>query len=193
VAFYKQHPESLVPERRGFRLSNRLRERAALLLMFRIGELFYARRQAPSLDDLSVWLNIPTEATQRVLDSLLAQRLVVEAGVEPAGYLPALDLGRLPLADLLQAVRTGEEDRQLNSRCLPAVPVVDEVIAGLRLAMEESLGQRTLRDLITRSAEENVVPQETTHPDISPSILSAPSEPVIHPAHVGGFDQRGSG
>ena len=68
VAFYKQHPESLVSDPRGFRLSNRLREQAALLLMYRIGERFYSGQGGPTLEQLSAWLNIPAEATQRVLD-----------------------------------------------------------------------------------------------------------------------------
>jgi hypothetical protein len=138
-------------------------------------------------------LNIPTEATQRVLDSLRAQRLVVETGADPTGYLPGLDLGRLPLVDLLRAVRTGEEDRQLNSRRLPAVQAVDEVVGRLRLAMEQSLGQCTLRDLILASAEETAVPQQAMNPGAPPGILPVPAGPVINEHPVHGSDQRGSG
>jgi len=192
VAFYKQHPESLAPERRGFRLSNRLREQAALLLMFRIGQLFYSRQEAPTLEQLSLWLNIPMEATAQVLDTLIAQRLVVESAADPAGYLPGLDLGRLPLVNLLRTVRAGDEDRQLSSRRLPVVPAVDQVLSGLRLAAEETLGRRTLRELIEASAEEIAVPKEAAHRGASSGILPESPEPVINRGHVGEIDQRGS-
>ena len=193
VAFYQQHPESLVSDPRGFRLSNRLREQAALLLMYRIGERFYSGQGGPTLEQLSAWLNIPAEATQWVLDPLLAQRLVVETGVQPPGYLPATDLSTVPLVALLRAVRTAEEDRQLNGRRLPAVPAVDDVVSGLAAAMEQSLGRRTLRDLVVQSqAEPSPVQPESMQASTPAHILPASAEPVINQDHVGRFDHRGS-
>jgi membrane protein len=193
VAFYKQHPESLVPVRRDFRLSNRLREQVALLLMYRIGELFHAGKEAPTLEDLSVWVNIPADPTQRVLDALATQRLVVETAGDPAGYLPGLDLERLPLAELLRTVRVADEASQLSGRRLRAVPAVADVVEQLGLAIERSLAERTLRDLIEASAGQSPDARQEGAPSGPPApVLPASPEPAINHAQGGRLDERGS-
>jgi len=52
-----------------------------------------------------------------------------------------------------------------------ALPPVTEQ---LRLAMEQSLGQRTLRDLILASAREPAAPEQGAHPTVPPSVLPPP-------------------
>ena len=152
VAFYKQHPENLVPERHDFRLSNRLREKAALLIMFHVGEAFYRKQAPPTLEQLARWLNIPSQAVQRVVIGLQRERLLIEACGDQPGFAPGLDLERLPLVELLGEVRRGGESERLNDGRLPKVPVVDQVLEHYGQALAGSLGQRNLRELIIDAA-----------------------------------------
>ncbi len=152
VAFYKQHPENLVPERSGFRLSSRLREKTALLIMFRIGDAFYRKQAPPTLEQLAHWLNIPSQVVQRVVTGLQRQRLLIEACGDRPGYAPGLDLERLPLVELLSEIRRGGESERLNDGRLPKVPAVDQVLEHYGQALASSLGQRNLRELIVDAA-----------------------------------------
>ncbi len=152
VAFYKQHPENLVPERLGFRLSNRLREKVALLIMFRIGDAFYRKQAPPTLEQLARWLNIPSQVVQRVVAGLQRQHLLIETCNDRPGYAPGLDFERLPLVELLGEVRRGGENDRLNDGRLPVVPAVDQVLEHFGQALAGSLGKRNLREMIVDAA-----------------------------------------
>lgn len=148
VAFYKQHPENLVPERGDFRLSSRLREKTALLIMYRLGACYYRREPPPSLEQLARWLNLPSQAVELVLQGLQQRQLVVEVCGDRAGFAPGLDLDRLSLAELLQHVRQGGEDELVNEGRLPKVPEVEAVVSGFGQVLAANLGDKTMRELV---------------------------------------------
>ena len=54
VAFYYQHPEYLTEESEEARLSGRIREKPALLIMFAIGQNLYEAKSPWTADGLAV-------------------------------------------------------------------------------------------------------------------------------------------
>jgi len=149
IAFYVQHPEYLVLEQGEPRLSNRMRERVALLLMYLIGRAYTDAAPAWTFAGLTQRLGLPTDALQRVVDALEHGGLLARTGDDPPAYLPGRDLGAITLHDVLHALRTAGEEQYLEPRALPAPEAVEAALADLDLAYAEQLGGRTLRDLVT--------------------------------------------
>ena len=149
IAFYIQHPEYLVLEQGEPRLSNRMRERVALMLMYLIGRS-YTEGAAPwTFAGLTQRLGVPTYALRRVLEALERDGLLAQTGDDPPAYLPGRDLASIALADILRAVRTAGEEQYLGPQAVPVPAEVEAVLARLNLAFEDQLRALTLRDLLT--------------------------------------------
>ena len=149
IAFYIQHPEYLVLEQGEPRLSNRMRERVALMLMYRIGRSHAEGGPAWTFAGLTQHLHVPTYALQRVVDALEQGGLLVRTADDPPAYLPSRDIGAIGVMDMLHAVRAAGEAKYLGPQTLPAPEAVEAVIARLELAFGEQLRGLTLRDLVT--------------------------------------------
>ena len=65
-----------------------LKERLALLSMFLIAKTHYRGGSSWTAEGLSRYLGIPTDPIEKVLASLVARGLLVQAGDEPPVYIP---------------------------------------------------------------------------------------------------------
>ncbi len=147
VSFYVQHPEYVAPHRQEATLSSRLKERIALLLMARIARDHVAGGPPGTTERLAGWLGVPMDVIGGVLDALEASELLLRTSGEPAGYVPSRALDRMPVGDVLDAVRRAEETAYLSSERLPPDREVDALLDELERAREQALGERNLRDL----------------------------------------------
>ena len=152
IAFYSQHPEYLVLQQGEPRLSNRMRERVALMLMYLIGKTYQEGGPAWSLAGLAQRLCLPGYALEPVLAALEQEGLLARTGAEPPAYLPSRDIGSITLAQLLHAVRAAGEERHLSAETAPAPAEIESVLAGVDLAIDRELGGTTLRNLVTPGA-----------------------------------------
>jgi membrane protein len=149
VAFYVQYPKYMTLHRVRFIISNRLRERLALQLMFLIGYNYYHNRPPWSVEGLVTRLDMPGQPVQRILGMLVEAGYLIEVpGKTAVVYLPAHDIEAMRLADLLAAVRQSGESRFLNERQLPAIAPVDGLMAQLDEVPGRILEARTLKDLV---------------------------------------------
>ena len=179
VAFYQQHPEYLVAEGGEPRLSNRMRERLALVIMSLIGGHYVTGRPAWSMRQLTQALGVPMHSVQAVLGALEQANLLVESNDEPPAYLPARDLDAIAVRQLLEAVRCAGEDRFLNPAALPVSQSVAQVLSRIDHALSASIGNVTVKDLasdplaeLTQNGEDSCVPatrrptDATTEPEV---------------------------
>ena len=149
IAFYIQNPQYLVLQQGEPQLSNRMRERVALLLMYLIGENYRDGAPAWSLAGLTQRLGMPTYALRSVLEALERGGLLLRTGDDPPAYLPSRDIGSILLKDLLLAVRTAGEEHYLGPQAVPAPAQIEAILAGANLAIEENVRELTVRDLVT--------------------------------------------
>ncbi len=147
VAFYQQHPEYLVAEGGEPRLSNRMRERLALVIVSLIGANYLTGRTTWTLRQLTQALSVPMHAVEVVFAALEQGKLLIKSNDDPPGYLPARDLGAISVRQLLEAVRSAGEDRFLNPASLPVSIPVAQVLARLDQALSAATANVTLRDL----------------------------------------------
>jgi membrane protein len=146
IAYYHQHPESLAPERRRLRLSNRLKEKLSLLVMFMVGQNHYHNRPEWSLDDLAQQLHVPADVLEPIIESLENKRILASAATDPPTYLPGRPLDTTEIKEVLDAVRTADEPHNSSFNDLPAEFVVDQVISDLDQAMAKELRGLTVKE-----------------------------------------------
>ena len=151
LAFYHQRPAFLRVGRQEPRLSNSMRERLALDIMFLVGQAFRAPDQTISANEVSRSLHIPTIALAPVTAALESAGLLLST--ENEDLLPGREMSRIRLQDILDVVRTKGEtgshrDPQWSS-------TVDALGSDIDAAAAKTVGDRALSDLLDEFDQEN--------------------------------------
>ncbi len=160
VAFYVQHPDNVVAQSGQPRLSNRVRERLALLIMSLIGQHHAEGRPPWTLQQVTQRLRVPMYGVERVLDALHQGGLLVQSNDDPPGYLPARDLANVSVKDVLDTVRSAGEDRFLSPDRLPAPGEVEDVIQRLDETARQTVGNISVKELAARYTSDTAQHEE---------------------------------
>lgn len=148
IAFYYQHPEHRNLQSRVLRLSNRLKEKMALLIMTLVGQHFYQQQAPWTVDTLARKLHVGVDACQLLVAALQKAGMLIPTASEPHGFLPGRALETLYVKDIINAVRRSGETNNLSVESLPQYQTVDALSTELQDVVERTIGDRTLRDLI---------------------------------------------
>ncbi|MFP3871059.1 MAG: YhjD/YihY/BrkB family envelope integrity protein [Syntrophobacteria bacterium] len=148
ISFYHQHPESLSLHWHELKLGSRLKEEVTLLAMFLIGQSYYERRPAWTLEDLARRLGIPGETLESTLEALERSGIITQTGQDPPGYLPALPPDDTNLKEVLDAVRGMPQHSSISMEERAISPAVAELVDQLDQAIAEALRGRTLKNLV---------------------------------------------
>jgi membrane protein len=149
IAYFVQYPKYMTLHRVRFILSNRIRERLALQIMYLTGYSFYHGGQPWKLDALVERLDLPGEPVHRVVEILVNAGYLIEVTSEEAPvYLPVHDIAGMRLYDLLAAVRRAGEDRFLNDGQLPPIGAVDLLMSQVDGSYRNITEHRTVKDLV---------------------------------------------
>jgi membrane protein len=157
IACYHQYPALLVTPRREFQLSNRVKEKIALLIATFIGRNYYTNAPPWSLDALAGRLGVPVISVETVLTAIQRAGYITETADDPPHYLPARSFETITVKELLDTLRTAEEDPSLSAGILPHEVEVERLLARLDEAVDASLHGSSLRELALAS----VPPVET--------------------------------
>jgi len=152
IAFYVQHPEYLTLQAGEPGLSNRMRERVALMLMYLIAKRYQDGGPACTLSALAQRLGVPGHALQTALAALEQDGLLVKTGADEPAYLPSREIGSIALADLLRIVRAEGEQQYLRPEAVPAPPEIESILASVNLAIDQELHDLTLKNLVSPPA-----------------------------------------
>lgn len=147
IAFYVQRPEQRNLQSRILHLSNRMKEKLALMIMALIGQHYYQQREPWTLAKLSKQLKIGSEACGMMVSTLEDAGLLIRTADDPPAYLPGHALETLQLQAIVDVVRESGETTYLSPNKLPTAENVDALYAGIETAIDSTLAGRTLRDL----------------------------------------------
>jgi membrane protein len=153
IAFYVQHTEYVTRRPVQLQLSNRLQEQLVLQIMFMVADSYIKEREPWTLDGLVHHLGLPMQPVHRVLGLIVDAGFVSETNSEPPAYLPRRDIDVMTVNELLEVARSAGENRMLTVKTLPQQAQVESTMAAIRKAVEQTLGEQTLRDLVTGNAE----------------------------------------
>ncbi len=153
VSFYMQYPEYLVRNGGEMRLSNRMSERLALVIMSLIGRYHLEGKTPWSLDALSRELRMPIRTVDEVLIGLRDRQILTTTGDEPPGWLPVRDLDQVSVKDVVDTVRTLGENNYLRPETLRGPHSVERLLQRAEGAAESALRDTTIKDLATEPEE----------------------------------------
>jgi len=144
LAFYFQQPAFLRIGRREPRLSNSMRERLALNVMYLVGKAFRDPDATTSIREISQQLRMPSIALAPVTNALESAALLITT--EHEELLPGREMARIPLNDILAVVRTQGETGSYRDPAWTAE--IDALGADLDGALARVSAEKTLSDLL---------------------------------------------
>jgi membrane protein len=147
LAFYHQNPAYLRIGRREPRLSNSMRERLALNVMYLIGVAFRDGRSSETVRSLAHRMKMPSVTLTPIIDGLEAEHLLM--ATESEDLIPGRELSRIKLQDILAVVREHGETGSYRD------PEWEPTVLGLGRKLDDSvadtIGDQTLADLLDRA------------------------------------------
>ncbi len=153
IAFYVQHPEYLLPGHREIHLSNRMKEKLALIVLTLIGYHYYHNRPPLTLDELSHRLNASAYEINKLLEMFVQKHLLSRTDSDPPAYLPAQPLETTTIKTALDIVRSGHEDASFKLPQNRVSGEIETIMKNLDQSAEETLSGKTLKDLATTESE----------------------------------------
>jgi len=159
VAFYFQNPEYRTLEPQAVRFSPRMREKVGLLIMYLVGESYYRKGRAISMDELAGRVEVAGEECRALVALLTARGLLLKVAGDSERYVPGRSVDTLPLAEITHVVRTAGETQNLNPDALQSAAAVDTVFGDIETAIDGTLGTLTLSDLVRET-----LPSDTPAP-----------------------------
>lgn len=181
IAFYDQNPEYLRIRRDQFRMSNRLSERLALHIVYRIADRYQHGGPPWTAGRLAQELNVPTLAVERILAELESSGFMARNAQEPAAYLPARPIDQISVVDVLHVTRHRGERDQISTDVLPNEPSVDQTVEMIDRAIAQSVQGVTLKDLVLAGP-----PKDMAIGGPTPSLQSVPVGEESEPKRVQG-------
>ncbi len=157
LAFYFQRPAFLRTGRQEPRLSNAMRERMALSIMYQTGLAFRTAGQSITAQEISEQINIPSIALAPVVTLLEDAGLLLTTEAEE--LLPGREMTRITLGQILAVVRTRGDT---GSHKLPrwATPV-NKTGDSLDAAVASAVSGKSLADLLD---EDEAIDNKTEEP-----------------------------
>ncbi|MFQ5988608.1 MAG: YhjD/YihY/BrkB family envelope integrity protein [Candidatus Methylomirabilales bacterium] len=151
VAFASQHLDTYQEGRKASMTSMADRERLALQLMTVIGHHFYYGKPPWTAVALARRFNAPRQLITELLH-ILTQKQLLFAGSDGQGYVPARDLERIEVKQILDSLRTavgpeGLPEQGGNNN--KDKDVVDDITTQIDRAVATTLAGKTLKNLIT--------------------------------------------
>jgi len=148
IAFFVQNPMYLRMGRQRPRLSNELRERIVLNVMYLIGMAFRNGSMRCTIESIAQDTKIPGLTLGPMIVALEAAGLISSS--EGEGLLPGREMSRITLAEILAAVRSGGDTGSL------APPTwsepVNAIVERLRTTIDDLTAGITLTELLDQAS-----------------------------------------
>ena len=149
LAFYHQRPAFLRIGRQEPRLSNSMRERLALDIMFQIGQAFREPGRSITSSEVSSKLCIPAIALTPIAGALESAGLLL--ATEKEELMPGREMSRISLQEILDVVRMkGETGSHRDPNWSETINALG---AELDSAVAKTIADRTLSDLLDKFDE----------------------------------------
>jgi membrane protein len=149
VSYCHQNLKILSLIEQSFKLSHRLKEKLALLIMYLIGYNFFHDKQRWTLNSLVDQLELPHQQIQDCLIQLEDQQLITETGDKEPSYLPAKSIETIKIREIIAAVRSGYKYNSTLEKRNHSIPEIDEVTDKIDNAIHSALGEENLKDMVT--------------------------------------------
>ena len=144
LSFYVQNPAYLRLGLQALELSGAEVEQLSLRVMYLVGRAYLTGERRWRLSSLAAELGLPSVAVAETV--LPLERAGILLVTEEDELVPARDLGRITVAEILEVARN-RQTGDFNPRVLPIAPV-DRLLGAIDEARRGRCGDLTLRDLV---------------------------------------------
>lgn len=152
IAYFHQNPQQLRLRTGRMVLSNRLKERVALLIMTLVADNYLGDRPPWTLDSLVHRLKLPGDAIGEILETLVRHGFIIETAGDHIGYVPAHDPERLSVERFLQTLRSAGEDGFIIDQAALSLPPLDAALQRIEQGVGTALDGNTIKDLTPQGA-----------------------------------------
>lgn len=149
IAYYHQNPDRISDQSLVVRLSCRLREKLALIIMQLIGANFHHNQKEWTAKTLAKKINISEFTLMIVLSALLKDNLLKTSGDKNLYFLPGQSIENISVEMILNSARHAEETPSLRPEDVHSNEQIDQTISIIEDAIAASIKGRSLKDLIT--------------------------------------------
>lgn len=148
ISFLVQNPQYLTRTPIQLTLSNRLKQRLALSVMYSVAERHHHNAVAWTAPELAEHLHVSEVVLEGVIASLIGQNYLVETQGDVHGIVPARDIATIDIASLLAAVDQADEDPNLAVAAQRVPMPVEALLQQLAAQRVNATAGLTLRDLV---------------------------------------------
>ena len=148
ITAYHQQPSRRTLRSKAARLSNRMRETMALMIMMLVTRNYHQHKDGWTINALAEQMNVTPNACEILVNHLASAKLLVATKQLPTQYIPGYDPATIFLKDIISVVRAAEESDDLTIESLHREAVVNDISAQIDTAINSTLQQKTLLDLI---------------------------------------------
>jgi len=150
IAFYHQNPNNMLLVRNKTELSNRIKEKIALMTAQKVANTFYNGETPCTNAKISNEIDMPEWAIEQVVTVFLKAGLFMETNQEPAGYIPSRPLEKIMISEILNAIRiTTDMDKDLISDKIHANDVVEKCFVEIDDALTHRISEKSLKDFVS--------------------------------------------
>jgi DNA-binding IscR family transcriptional regulator len=139
------------------RLGARLELELALTIMLLVGRAFWRNEKPWTEEALAQHMHVPVEALNLILSILIQKGILIETNENKHCLLPGRDLDALHVRELMRLVALGERSFPTQSDYAPPFRLVRDVLSRLDDALEKTLGNLTLKDLVRQLENDDKV------------------------------------
>ncbi len=153
VAYCHQNLDTLSLRRELKEMSNRLKEKLCLYILYLVGRNFVQGGERLTAGEISTRLAQPLNSVTELLSLLESKDLVHQTNDEPAYYMPSRHPKTIRLAEVLTSIRGENYDARGAINTLDGGELIDRLMERVEEAMERTLDGETLEDLIAKGAK----------------------------------------
>ena len=132
-------------------ISSKLKERISLSVMYLIGNNYSKGLENLSLEKIVEITDMPYDFVHHSIMELKNKNLIVETADSPTTYIPAKDLELISLKEIVSTARTNEQTELFINKTEKSLSGVDTVLNNMDTSIYESLGNKSLKDLVKSS------------------------------------------
>ena len=151
LSYCHQNIKFLNITKNAFKLSNRLKEKLSLRIMQLISQNFYLSKEDMTHESLTDQIGLHQDDIFDSLNNLVENKILTETNKQPTSYLPARDLEKITVKDVVKSVRSNLANEQFIDAIYLTEPALDKVMNKIDSSLDLAVKEINFKDLVSKS------------------------------------------
>lgn len=157
IAFYHQNPEYITADKVSLKISNSAKEMLTLQVMTSIATRYQEMKEEITFEELVQTTSVPSIILAQVLENLEKGGFVIHTCDKRVQYYPAKPLDKIRVIDIIKHVRQDGLNYPIENN-IHAEPVINQVFQTVDRAVDQSLNNMNLLQLVNKSLTKKTSP-----------------------------------